>query len=150
MKAVVVLVASALTLAFAACSSSSTESTTCDCSVEVNGDKRELTCGQSACVGGFNFTCGESGATKGNACTGSSSSSSSGSSSSSSGGKPTTSSSTSSTGGSADGCDDLKTYCSTKCKTPEAVNKSCNDAVAEGNGSKCASWQAFNASLCKP
>jgi hypothetical protein len=119
----------------------------CTCSVEVNGDKKDMTCGQSACVGGTSFTCSQGNAAEGgDACkTGSSSSSSSGSSSSSSSG---TVSSSSSSGSSADACTDLANFCESKCKTNATVHTDCTKTAAAANQSKCVAWQSTNASLC--
>lgn len=117
-----------------ACSGESSSSCTCD--VEVNGDKRAMTCGESACVGGASFVCGESGATRqGDACA-----------STTSGG--TTSGGTTSGGTPVDDCKELETYCHTKCTKHATVHESCLEAAASGDERKCVSWRSVNASLC--
>lgn len=134
--------------AFAACSSSSDSSSSCTCSVSVNGEKKDMTCGQSACVGGYSYTCSDGSASRaGDACASSSSSGSSSSGSSSSSSGATSSSSTSGTA--ANACSDLATFCETKCKSSSAVYADCTKAAAAGNGTKCVAWQATNADLCK-
>ena len=130
-----------------ACSSAD-DSSTCSCSVEVNGDKKDMTCGQSACVGGTSYTCTQGDASPGgDACKSgsSSSSSSSGSSSSSTSG---TVSSSSSSGSSTDACTDLANFCESKCKSNATVHTDCTKTAAAGNGSRCVAWQSTNASLC--
>lgn len=137
-------------VAAVACSSSSSDSSTCTCSVEVNGEKKDLTCGQSACVGGFSYTCSDGSASRGgDACaTASSSSGSSSSTSGSTSSSGVVGSSTSSSGASGDSCSSLATFCESKCKASQTVYKDCTKTASEGSGTKCVAWQAANANLC--
>lgn len=135
--------------AFAACSSSSDSSSSCTCSVSVNGEKKDMTCGQSACVGGYSYTCSDGSASRaGEACASSSSSGSSSSGSSSSSSGATSSSSSSSSGTAVNACSDLATFCETKCKSSSVVYADCTKAASAGNGTKCVAWQATNGDLC--
>ncbi|CAN5925613.1 hypothetical protein BH11MYX4_BH11MYX4_67550 [soil metagenome] len=117
--------------ALAACSSSTTDS--CSCNAEVNGDKQTVACGATACVGGTTVTCSSTAAVQtGGSCTTSGSSGTSG------------------TSGGTDDCAALATYCATKCATPASVNAACVDAANAGDQQKCVIWRAVNGSLCKP
>ena len=137
--------------AVVACSSSD-DTSTCTCSVEVNGDKKDLTCGQSACVGGFSYTCSDGSAARaGDACaTGSSSSGSTGTSSSSTSGSTTSSGTvtSSSSGSSGDSCAQLADFCESKCKANQTVYSDCTKTASAGSATKCVAWQSTNASLC--
>jgi hypothetical protein len=127
-----------VSVAVVGCTSSSSDD--CTCVVELNGDRRTLACGQTACVGAAVVICAEQDKSDlRGPCTQPPPPEPPGSGSPDAGtGPPDTS------------CDDLSTFCATSCSRPASVSADCQTTASAGDPPSCAAWQTTNGLLCMP
>ncbi|WP_394832655.1 hypothetical protein LVJ94_39740 [Pendulispora rubella] len=138
--------------AIIACSSSSesgSDTSNCSCDISYNGAKRTLSCGTNTCLNGVSFTCGKNAAvSQGGQCTGEESDDDQ-----KNGGPPATNDAGKITdAGPAPQpgreCNELRTYCDTKCNDGGTAYAECVKTANEGNDKACVAWQSNNAQLC--
>jgi hypothetical protein len=120
----------------------SSHHTDCTCLVDINGARRTLVCGETACVGGVTASCiDEDSSVERGACT------------------PALAASPEVDAGVAEeqpdagpdrSCDDLLTYCNTNCSGPASAATDCLTSASTGDAAACAAWPLERGLLCHP
>ncbi len=131
-----------LLAAWVATAGCSTANPDCGCVVERGAERRNLACGQSACVAGRIESCDKTGqiAERGSC-----------SSTANNVDEPDAGTPTTDPNPTPDQrCQDLLGYCNASCTSPAAVSTDCQTTAIAGDADACQQWPLVNGVLCHP